>query len=129
MLPQIQMVKKALQRLHTSTCIIYTFDDDSIDEVTGIVTQGKKKSREYPCRVSYKLVSYKTGNPTSTGEHIGVATQMVTLFLDPDIIVPPGSDIDVIQNGRTLQYKSSGVPAVFQSHQEISLEERVKYHG
>lgn len=124
MLPQIQMVKKALQRLHTSTCVIYTFDDDSMDEVTGIVTQGKKQSREYPCRVSYK-----TGNPTSTGEHIGVATQTVTLFLDPDIIVPPGSDIDVIQNGRTLQYKSSGVPAVFQSHQEISLEERVKYHG
>lgn len=124
MLPQIKMVKKALERLHTSTCIIYTFDDDSIDEVTGIVTQGKRISREYPCRVSYK-----TGNPTATGEQIGVATQMVTLFLDPDIIVPPGSDIDVIQNGRTLQYKSSGVPAVFQSHQEISLEERVKYHG
>ncbi len=123
MLPKIQMVKKALFKLHTSTCVVYTYEDDAVDEVTGIVTEGKKISTEYPCRISYK-----TSTPSS-GDKIATTTQTVTLFLAPDIIIPPGSDVDVIQNGRTLQYKASGVPMVFQSHQEIPLEERVKYHG
>ena len=123
MLPQIEMVKKALSKIHTSTCVVYTFEDDVVDEVTGIVTQGEQKSIEYPCRVSYK------SSPPSTGDTIATATQTVTLFLDPDIEIPPGCDIDVVQNGRTLKYKASGVPMVFQSHQEIPLEERVKYHG
>lgn len=122
MLPQIEMVKSALSKLHTSTCVIYTFED-VVDEVTGIVTQGEKKSIEYPCRISYK-----TSTPSS-GDKIATATQTVTLFLAPDIEIPPGCDIDVVQNGRTLKYKASGVPMVFQSHQEIPLEERVKYHG
>lgn len=123
MLPQIEMVKSALSKLHTSTCIVYTFEDDVVDEVTGIVTQGKKKSIEYPCRISYKT------RAPSSGDTIATATQIVTLFLAPDIEIPPGCDIDVVQNGRTLKYKASGVPMVFQSHQEIPLEERVKYHG
>ena len=117
------MVKKALSKLHTSTCVVYTFEDDVVDEVTGIVTEGMRTSIEYPCRISYK-----TSTP-STGDTIATATQTVTLFLDPDIEIPPGCDIDVVQNGRTLKYKASGVPMVFQSHQEIPLEERVKYHG
>ena len=117
------MVKSALSKLHTSTCVVYTFEDDAVDEVTGIVTQGEQKSIEYPCRVSYKY------SPPTTGDTIATATQTVTLFLDPDIEIPPGCDIDVVQNGRTLKYKASGVPMVFQSHQEIPLEERVKYHG
>lgn len=123
MLPKIEVVKKTLSKLHTSTCVVYTFEDDVVDEVTGIVTQGERTSIEYPC-----MASYKTSAP-SGGDKIATATQTVTLFLAPDIEIPPGCDVDVVQNGRTLKYKASGVPMVFQSHQEIPLEERVKYHG
>ena len=123
MLPKIKMVRDALNSLHTSTCVIYTYEDESIDEDTGIVRQGKQVMTEYPCRVSYK-----SATPT-TGDKIATATQTVTLFLDPDIEIPVGCDIDVRQNGRCLQFKASGIPLVYQSHQEVSLEERVKYHG
>lgn len=123
MLPKINLVKKALSKLHTSICVVHTYADDVQDPVTGIVKQGKRTSQEYPCRVSFKSA------PTASDENIAVATQNVTLFLDADIVIPPGSDVDVIQNGRTLHYKASGVPSVYQSHQEIPLAERTKYHG
>nr|DAL55760.1 MAG TPA_asm: hypothetical protein [Caudoviricetes sp.] len=60
---------------------------------------------------------------------MGTAVQTVTLFLDPEIVVVPGSEVVVTQNGRTTTYTASGVPMVFQSHQEVPIEEKVVHHG
>ena len=40
----------------------------------------------------------------------------------PEVYVPPGSVIEVTQNGITRKYKHSGISAVYTNHQEIVLE-------
>ena len=81
------------------------------------------KRENIPCRLAYKTLL------AADGQGIQSASQVAMLFLAPDVIVVPGSDIDVFQNGREWHFTSSGVPAVMQSHQEVALAERVKYHG
>ena len=80
-------------------------------------------SAEYPCRISYKNL------PATGGDGIPVMTQSVTLFLSPEIDVPAGADVDVVRQGRHLHFKSAGVSAVYDNHQEISLEHREVHDG
>ena len=49
-------------------------------------------------------------------------SQGVKLFVSSDITIKPGSMLTVTQNGVTTEYTSSGVPAVYPTHQEIMLE-------
>lgn len=44
------------------------------------------------------------------------------MFVSPDVTIKPGSMLTVAQNGVTTEYTSSGVPAVYPTHQEIILE-------
>ena len=39
-----------------------------------------------------------------------------------EVTIPPASKLVVTQNGVTRCYRQSGVPAVYQSHQEILVE-------
>ncbi|MDP4152600.1 MAG: hypothetical protein Q8865_04040 [Bacillota bacterium] len=70
-----------------------------------------------PCRLSFKNIANAV--ETATGNKV---SQVVKLFLSPEINVPAGAKITVTQNGRTTAYKNSGEPAVYSSHQEIILE-------
>ena len=56
----------------------------------------------------------------------GKVITKVKLFIAPEINVMPGSKIVVTQKGRTTEYKNSGEPAIFDTHQEIML---VKFKG
>lgn len=69
-----------------------------------------------PCRLSYS--SKKAANQTDTAASID---QTITLFTAPELTIKPGSKVIVTQNGVTVEYKSSGVPAVYETHQEIML--------
>ena len=70
-----------------------------------------------PCRLSYS--SSGTANQTDTVSNI---EQTIKLFIAPEIKIAPGSKLRITQNGVTINYISSGVPAVYETHQEISLE-------
>ena len=48
--------------------------------------------------------------------------QSVKLFLPSGIIIKEGSKITVSREGREFVYASSGVPALYPTHQEIMLE-------
>jgi len=69
-----------------------------------------------PCRLSYKTV-----RQTTEGNSAAEPTQVATLFISSDVVVPAGSKIVVAQNGRTAHYARSGEPAVYTHHQEIVL--------
>ena len=70
-----------------------------------------------PCRLSFEtLKAAGSAGPAAA------ITQTVKLFLAPEIEVKPGSRITVKQNQVSTDYKSSGVPAVYPTHQEILLE-------
>lgn len=70
-----------------------------------------------PCRLSYS--SSGTANQTDTVSNI---EQTIKLFIAPEIKIVPGSKLRITQNGITTDYISSGVPAVYETHQEVSLE-------
>ena len=70
-----------------------------------------------PCRLSFE-----TMKAAGSAGPAAAVTQTVKLFLSPEIAVKPGSRIMVSQNDRITDYKSSGVPAVYPTHQEILLE-------
>lgn len=124
MLPKAALVKsrKAIESLYADTCRIIT-EKDIVDPDTGIVKTVRVTSSEYPCRISYKSL------PAASGDGIPIMTQSVTLFLNPEVDVPAGADVDVVRQGRHLHFKSAGVSAVYDNHQEISLEHREVHNG
>lgn len=69
-----------------------------------------------PCRISYSKV--ESAKDSQTTAHIA---QAVTLFCAPEIEVLPGSKIVVTRKGATEEFECSGIPAKYESHQEIPL--------
>jgi len=56
------------------------------------------------------------------------AVQAVRLFLAPDVVIPPGSRIVVRRgDGQELCFWRSGVPAIFEGHQEIRMEREERF--
>nr|DAV07588.1 MAG TPA: head closure knob [Caudoviricetes sp.] len=111
------MVRKSpLEILYTDRCDIYNWE--SVKDPTTKVTEHKKVLRyeNIPCRVSFKTISAVN---QSTFEP--VISQVVKLFLSKDIEIKAGSEIVVYRGGKVLQYKCSGLPAVYSNHQEIIL--------
>ncbi len=70
-----------------------------------------------PCKLSFERIQ-----AASQSESAASVTQITKLFVSPDIIIKPGSKITVTQAGVTTNYKSSGIPAVYPTHQEIILD-------
>lgn len=70
-----------------------------------------------PCKLSYS--SSGTANQTDAISNI---EQTIKVFIAPEINIDPGSKLRITQNGITTDYISSGVPAVYETHQEVSLE-------
>ena len=109
-------VRKALESSYNGTCQITEHHkikkankSTAFEEVVVLENQ--------PCRLSFKTVTN-----ASTGTTAAAITQIVKLFLAPEINVKAGSKITVTQNGVTTDYKSSGQPAIYTNHQEIILE-------
>ncbi len=70
-----------------------------------------------PCRLSFK-----TKANTDKNEIASSVSQIIEVFLNPEITIKTGSKLIITQNGVTTEYKSSGQPAVYSTHQEIILE-------
>ena len=71
---------------------------------------------DQPCRLSFSR------SPAAEAGRTAELKQTVKLFLPPELIVLEGSKLTVTQNGITTVYKRSGPAAVYQTHQEITLE-------
>lgn len=118
MLSETEMVKfrRTIESSYTGVCDISEYQD--VRDGVGITQHTLVKTAEaVPCRLSY---SSKTAAVQT--ETAAAVSQSIKLFLAPDITVHEGSVITVTQDGVTRGYKSSGVPAVWFSHQEIMLE-------
>ena len=71
-----------------------------------------------PCRLSFKTIN----NTNQTETAANTVVQITKIFLAPEIHVKPGSKLTVTQNNVTTEYKTSGEPAFYSTHQEIILE-------
>lgn len=115
MLPTIKMVK-AVESLYDGVCTITEYQ--KVKKPNGSTGMAEVVVLEnQPCRMSYRSVK-----PNELAEVANVTSQSVVVYLSPDVSVKPGSKLTITQNGVTTVYKSSGTPAVYSSHQEISLE-------
>jgi hypothetical protein len=116
MVKELEKAKKAIQSLWAGVCNIFGFKDTE-DKYGATIHTEVMLFENLPCRLSFKNISQ-----TSQTESFAVSSQVVKLFIAPDVYVPPGSVIEVTQNGVTRKYKHSGISAVYTNHQEIVLE-------
>ena len=109
--------RKAQEQLYDGVCTVTEYRKVK-DEKTKLSGMKEVVALEgQPCRISFSKISQVVQNEVAAS-----TTQGIKLFLSPDVIIQPGSKITVTQNGVTTDYISSGVPAVYATHQEIMLE-------
>lgn len=112
-----KQARKAVENRYKGLCDILE-KRKAKDEVTkATVLRDTAVLSNQPCRLSYS--SSGTANQTDTVSNI---EQTIKLFIAPEIKIAPGSKLRITQNGTTTDYISSGVPAVYETHQEVSLE-------
>lgn len=112
-----KQARQQIESLYEDTCTVYEKKKvtDSITKVTK--TREVEVLKDQPCKVSFSSVK-------AVGENSNVATvsQVVKLFISPDVSIRPGSKIAVTRKGKTTEYASSGQEANFLTHKEIVLE-------
>lgn len=109
--------RKAVEATYDGTCRIYGMQSVK-DPVTKVTQQEEALIYDsISCHLSYSSTAPVTGSGT-----VAAVAQAIKLFLAPELTVPPGCRIEVIQHGRTENYAQSGKAAVYSSHQEIMLE-------
>lgn len=109
--------RKAIESTYTGLLTVTEYQAVK-DPVTHITKNQKVVVLEnQPCKLSFETI--KTAIQT---EAAAIISQAVKLFVSPDVTIKAGSMITVTQNGVTTEYTSSGVPAIYPTHQEIMLE-------
>lgn len=111
------MVKNPLAALWVGKCTIYEFQDITDSETFQTTQQEVPVLINEPCRLSYNREQ-----ATNISSGAAVVSQSITLFIRPDLVIKPGSVIEITQHGVTEKYKGSGQPAVYCNHQEIVLQ-------
>lgn len=112
-----RMHRLAVEAAYDGTCKIYCMESVK-DPATKVTRQEEVLVYpDLPCHLSYSSTAPAAGSDTATA-----VSQTIKLFLAPEQIIPPGSRIEVTQQGRTESYVQSGKAAVYSSHQEILLE-------
>lgn len=116
MVDELKQAREAIQSMWTGICNIFRFKN-SKNKYGTVVSEVKELYKNIPCRLSFKNISQ-----TEQTESVAKTSQVVKLFIAPEVYVPPGSIVEVTQNGITRKYKHSGISAVYTNHQEIILD-------
>jgi len=111
----IAAMRKAMESMYDDTCdvIEHQKETDPVTKKTGFKDTVVLLAQ--PCRLSYKSIPATGDGDTAS------ASQEIKLFVSPDVEVKEGSKIEVTHKGKTEAFKRSGKPAVYETHQEISL--------
>lgn len=109
--------REIIEQTYDGVCNIYGMQPVK-DQKTKVTRREEAMVRsEIPCHLSFSGTA-----PAVGGETVTTVSQTIKLFLAPEPVIPPGSRIEVIQQGRTESFARSGKAAVYSSHQEIVLE-------
>lgn len=111
------MVNNPLAILWKGRCTIYEFKDVQDPDTFQTTQKEVPVLEDEPCRLSYNREQ-----STNIANGAAVVSQSITLFIRPDLVIKPGSVIEITQNGVTEKFKGSGKPAIYTNHQEIVLE-------
>lgn len=114
---QVVKARKAIESMYDGTCTIIEHQKVKLpNKSTGF--KDIVVLEDIPCRLSFKTIT--NTNQTETG--VSAVVQVTKVFIAPEIQVKPGSKLTITQNNVTTEYKSSGQPAIYTTHQEIELE-------
>ena len=114
---QVVAVRKAIEMTYDCTCNVisqekYVKDNKSTGFIENKFAENKK------CKLSFETISKNSEDDIKSN-----VIQVTKLFIAPEITIKTGSRIEVTDvMGNVTIYKSSGVPAIYQTHQEIVLE-------
>ena len=112
----LKTAREEIQSMWDGLCTAY--EHKKSKDKYGIVNSEKVEfCRDVPCRLSFKTISQ--AEQTELGANV---SQVVKLFISPEVYIPPGSTIEVTQNNVTRRYRHSGISAAYTNHQEIVLE-------
>ena len=115
----ITILKKHIEKLYNGICtIIYYENEQGLTNNTIEFT----KHENIPCRLSYERA--KQGEQTETTTDI---SQIIKLFLPPDIEANEGCKIIVTQEGETNTFLCAEKSALYGSHREIVLKLEKEY--
>lgn len=114
---QVVKARKAIESMYDGTCTIIERQKVKLpNKSTGF--KEVVVLEDIPCRLSFKTIT--NTNQVETG--VSAVVQVTKIFIAPEIQVKPGSKLTITQNDVTTEYKSSGQPAIYTTHQEIELE-------
>lgn len=114
---QVVKARKAIESMYEGTCTIIEHQKVKLpNKSTGF--KDIVVLEDIPCRLSFKTIT--NTNQAETG--VSAVVQVTKVFIAPEIQVKPGSKLTITQNDVTTEYKSSGQPAIYTTHQEIELE-------
>ena len=113
----LSQARKAVESLYDAKCTVIEYKN-----VTNEVTKQTKKQEvseiiDQPCKLSFS--SLKNSSQTDAGNEV---KQVIKVFIAPELEINPGSKLVITNKGRTTDFKNSGKPAIFNTHQEIVLE-------
>lgn len=114
-------IRGALESLYMGRCNISVGEDYEENNITK--TRRKLIYANVPCKLSYGT----SQSPAINQSVVPQTDQTITLFINPDIDIPAGCEIEVTQNGVTRVYDKSGVSKVYSCHQEITLKLKEKF--
>lgn len=113
----VKAARKAIESTYTGTLTVTEYQEvmNEVTKLTGF--EEVTVIENQPCRLSFETLQ-----AASQSDSTATVTQTTKLFVSPEITIKPGSKITVTQAGVTTDYTHSGVPAVYETHQEIILE-------
>lgn len=118
MLSKNEMVKvrKAIESLYTGRCTILEYQ--KVQKANrSIGFEEVKIVENEPCKLSFEVISNANSNEVASA-----LSQKIKLFISPEVKINPGSKIVIEQNNTIFEYKNSGEPAIYPTHQEIVLD-------
>ena len=110
-----QKIRKHIEKLYDAKADVCGYEEYK----QGALTKHKETQlySGIPCRLSYGSSPNTVPKDTAA-----VNSQTIKLFLAPEYKIPAGCKITVTNKGSVVDYKSSGQPMMYDSHQEIELE-------
>lgn len=112
-----EATRKAIEATYFGTLTVTEMKKDKDAKSKLTKTESVVVLENQPCKLSFKTL--KSAVQTDSAAAV---TQVIKLFVSPDITIKAGSKITVTQDNVTTDYTCSGVPAVYPTHQEIVLE-------
>lgn len=114
---QVVAVRKAIEQTYDCTCNIIEHQKYQ-KENKSTAFKDVTVLKDQKCKLSFESIAKNSQDDVKSN-----VVQTTKLFIAPEIEIKTGSRIDVTNVlGQVTSYKSSGKPAICQTHQEIMLE-------